>query len=419
MARRPEGPKLKWPDGIVGSGIARVRFTFKARRYDESTGTSDPVEAEDCALRIYADVIQGRVKRVEGTLVHPGTDLAEVWTKWLAAVSPSLGPKTGRTYEVYGRHICRAMPTVGELTDANLGRYQMARLSVVTRETLVKHEQPAARAFFRWAAREGYLSMMPAWPELPKAAAGVRHAMGRKAPTLVLLPAEVEAIIAAHDEPDFFIVAWETALRPDSTIPRLLPSDLLPGQKLSIRAEVDKVRRARVIPVTERAYAALRRSLPFGERDRLEGFKTAVRRALGRDRDHTIYDLKHARITAWVDEGRPLGGISKLTGVSIETLTKRYAHASDAAAEEIILGEFRGEKEESNVIPLFKSDPSVGTTPRPGSENTGESYARKRPNRSKKTASGHHSGNLPQNDPSAEVLAFRAKAAAWFKRGAA
>lgn len=110
------------------------------------------------------------------------------------------------------------------------------------------------------------------------------------------------------------------------------------GRRYDIRAAADKNRLERTIPVSTRARGALERGLPFGAKDRRAGFAGAVRRALGPDRHLTPYDLKHARITAWLNAGEPVGGVAWLTGVSIETLTSRYAHASRQAADQIIRG---------------------------------------------------------------------------------
>lgn len=411
MARRPEGPKLKWPGGKPGSGIARVRFTHAGRRYDESTGTSDVEEAERVKLVIYADIVSGRVRKTgSGVLIHPGTPTLSLWAKWLVAVGPELGKNTDRTYGVYGRHWSRAMPTIGDVTEANIGTYQRQRLTEVKRKTLTK-ELGAGRSFLRWCKEQGFVSEVPRFPPLPKKATGTPHKMGRRKPDYVLSAAEVEAIIAVHPAPDFFIVCWETGLRPDSTVSRLERSDLLPGNRLRIRPEADKNRWGRIIPVSDRAYAALQRSLPFGFKDRIEGWKTASRKAIGRET--TPYDAKHARVTLWVNAGMPLGGISRLTGVSIETLTKVYAHADDASANLIIWGNNGNSQEMSNVIPLRKSQPAVGTTPTRGPGNTEQKASRYRPDRVKRRPEQPNSGGASQNPTAAE---FRAKARAWFRR---
>lgn len=332
MARIAEGWKLVW-----NRGIARVRFTLGGRRHSVSTRSRDPEQAARIAAKIYADFVSGRVKRsASGALVHPATPLDELCADWLDAIANELGDGTGGTYEVYARHWCAAMPTIGDVTSAGIGEYGRARLGSVTRDTVIK-ERGGLRRCLTWFVERGILGDVPEFPALPKKATGKRHAQGRRKPVNVFSPAEVEAILAELPDTsrDFCEALYETGLRPRSTLERLVPGDLTEFG-LHIRAEADKNRWERTIPVSERARAALQRGLPFGRHDRREGFRNAIKRALGDTRTGTVYDLKHARITAMVDAGCPLGGISYLTGVSIETLTSRYAKPTRRAAEDVM-----------------------------------------------------------------------------------
>jgi len=331
MARVAQGWTLRAPEGIF-----YVRFSHAGRRHEISTGARDSVEAARRGARIYSDVVSGALRRSSsGALVHPATPLDELAADWIATIEPELGEGTAVTYEVYVRHWARVMPTIGELGTAGIGEYQRARLRHVTRSTLVK-ELSALRRFATWLVETGSLAAVPEFPKLPRKATGARHAQGRRRPISTPTPQEVEAILVSISRAvarDYFTVLWETALRP-STLDRLEPGDLGPAG-LHIRAVCDKNRWERVVPISQRAREALARSLPFGAHDRRDSFERAVARA-GLSPALTPYDLKHARITAWINEGRPLGGISFLTGVSIETLTKRYAHASRLEAELVL-----------------------------------------------------------------------------------
>ncbi len=415
MARKPEGPKLKWPGGKPGSGLARVRFTFKSRRYDEPTGTSDPEEAERLKWVIHSDIVSGRVKKTtSGALIHPGTELVVLVAKWIVAIRSTIGRKTDKTYTTYGRHWSRSMPTIGDVTEAGLWNYQSKRFGEVVKVTYLK-ERTALKAFLSWCKAQAFISELPTFPPVPKKSQGTRHKSGRRAPVTVMTPAEVELCISGHAEPDFFIVCWETALRPDSTVPQLQPSDLLPNYKLSVRGEVDKNGATRVISVSPRAYEAMKRSLPFGFKHRLAGWKAACMRAIGRAEN--IYSLKHARITWWVNQGMPIGGVSRLTGVSRETLLKRYALDTDEAADRIIWGDSGKPKETSNVVPLRKPGSVVarvgfeGTEdPQFTEENANGSVSKSANSCESKTDSG-----LPHQITPAE---FRARSAAWFRRSA-
>ena len=53
-----------------------------------------------------------------------------------------------------------------------------------------------------------------------------------------------------------------------------------------------------------------------------------------RGRYLTPYDLKHARVTAWLDESANVLGVRFLTGTKLAL--DRYAHASRRAAESVI-----------------------------------------------------------------------------------
>jgi integrase len=332
MARAAEGWKLVW-----NRGVAHVRFTYQGKRHQISTGSRDPEQASTIAARIYADFISGRVKRAaSGALVHPATPLDELCADWLDAIANELGEGTGGTYEVYARHWCAAMPTIGDVSAASIGEYQRARLGVVQRSTVIKERSGLTR-MLTWLIERGVLGEMPDFPSLPKKATGKRHKQGRRRPTNVLTLAEVEAVLEklSARSRDFCVALFETGLRPISTLSRLLPEDLTPFG-LHIRPEADKNRWERTVPLTARARAALERGLPFGRHDRRTGWNRAVALALGATRAATVYDLKHARITSWVDEGRPLGGISYLTGVSVETLTSRYARPTRRAADDVI-----------------------------------------------------------------------------------
>jgi integrase len=107
-----------------------------------------------------------------------------------------------------------------------------------------------------------------------------------------------------------FVFAYETALRP-ATLDLLRWEDVTVAG-LHIRAEVDKNRWQRVVPLSERARAALSAigsgkagQLIFGRHDYRTAFGAAAKAALGEARGATVspYDLKHARVTAWLDEG--------------------------------------------------------------------------------------------------------------------
>jgi integrase len=336
MARIAEGWRLKWKPS-AGGDIAHVRFTHKKRRYEISTGSRDPREATQIAARIYADVIQGRLKRIaSGALVHPATPLDGLCADWLDAIANELGEGTGGTYEVYVRHWCKAMKTLGDVTSASIGDYQRSRLGKVTRSSVTK-ERGALLRCLTWFVERHILAEVPAFPDLPKKSKGKPHPQGRRKPTTVLSAAEVYEVLSECPDTsrDFFVALYETGLRPKSTLERLARADLSPFG-LHIRPECDKNGWERTVPLSDRARRALERGLPFGSADRRTGFRAAVVRALGVSRKVTPYDLKHARVSHWVDEGKSIKGIEFLTGT--RHALDQYAHPTRGAAESVLWG---------------------------------------------------------------------------------
>jgi len=333
MARNPEGWKCK---PKKRTGVYHVRFTYQGIRREVTTGTKDPREASERAPRIYADAIEGRLTFGGVKPSHPGTPLAELTTEWIEAIAPQLGPKTPDTYTVYAGHWIRHFGTIGNITTASIGKYDNKRLASVQRVTLNK-ERFTLGIFLRWCKVEGKIQAVPEFPEINKKATGTPHKQGRAIPGEPPSEDQVEAILGelSGQAQRFHVALYETALRPISTLRRLLPGDLTPFG-LHIRKECDKNRKPRTIPVSTRARLALA-GVPFTE-DHSDAFYAACRRLYGDACPWTPYDLKHSRITRWLDEGKPIGGISELTGVSVATLTKRYAHATRRAAELVLWG---------------------------------------------------------------------------------
>lgn len=354
MARTAEGWKLVWR-----RGVARVRFTHAGGRYEITTGERDPGKAATVAARVYSDVIHGRVKRAEGgTLVHPTTPLEQLISDWLEAIEPELGVGTPGTYTVYGGHWVRHFDTVGQLTDARCADYVRERLRHVQAST-VRKELSALRRFLGWLVERRMLALVPDVPSVPRKALGTKQE-GRRGQSAELTLAEVERILAQLPETTKhrgagqraqnlpvrarFVFLFETALRPQSTVAQLRWGDVT-AFGLHVRPECDKNRWERTVPLSERARAALD-SLPrgepgelvFGAHDLREAFESAVARAFGGQPPTgvTQYALKHARITAWFEEGATVPAVKFLTGITQTKTLDRYMRASRRAAEQLL-----------------------------------------------------------------------------------
>lgn len=354
MARTAEGWKLVWR-----RGIASVRFTHAGERYEISTRSRDPEEASTLGARIYADVIHGRVKRAEGgTLMHPTTPIAELAADWIEAIEPELGAGTPATYTVYASHWVSHFGTLGELTGARCAEYVRERLRKVQAGT-VRKEVSALRRFAGWLVERRAIAQALEVPTVPRKALGTKLE-GRRGKSAELTVDEVNRILAklpettkhrgaGHKAKDIavrarFVVQFETALRPESTISRLRWKDVT-AFGLHIRAECDKNRWERTVPLSQRAREALN-SLPqgeaedliFGDHDLREVFDAAVARAFaGKPPDGvTQYALKHARITAWFEEGADVTAVKFLTGITQTKTLDRYMRPSRRAAEQLL-----------------------------------------------------------------------------------
>ncbi len=111
----------------------------------------------------------------------------------------------------------------------------------------------------------GLVHEAPAMPKLPRRATGTAHPSGRRK-RIDLSPDEMDAIVRALPERTrdgqplqaYFEIMRETGLRP-GTLQRLrAPDDYRPGAEfLRIRAEADKARYAREVPLTDRAREVL------------------------------------------------------------------------------------------------------------------------------------------------------------------
>lgn len=343
MARQAQGWQLVWR-----RGIARVRFSHEGTRHEISTGSRDPREAHRTAARIYSDVVTGRVKRSSGGLAHPQLPLAELAADWIAAIEPELGRGTPDTFTVYAGHWARFFGRVGELSTPRCAQYIRARLREVQAGT-VRKELSALRRFAGWLVERGYLAEAPEVPAVPRKALGTKKEgrRGRAAELtldecralLAALPAMSDAIVLRAR----FVLAFETALRP--TALDLIQWKDITAFGLHLRAEVDKNRWERTVPLSapaREALAGLERGEPdtcvFGKHDLRDSFKAAASAVLGAERGKLVsqYALKHARITSWFEAGADVPAVKFLTGITQTSTLDRYMRASRRSAERLV-----------------------------------------------------------------------------------
>lgn len=349
MGRPAKGWRLSWR-----GDVAYVRFTYRGQEYFLSTGERDPGKAPAECARLYAHVIEhGAPRRSAVALsLQPLDVLFADWLDWTEGI---LDVTTSTTYGGYAsKHFIPRFTNLAATTQlAQVREYIVARLKGGLRSTVQK-EVSALRGFLTWCRDTGIVGELPAWVVLdtrelfPSKAKGVRVGTQRQHAN-ILTPAQVEDFLSSLPEWSErrdrkgkgtyypvrarFVVAYETGLRP-ATLDELLFSDVT-REGIAIRDESDKARFGRLVPITERARAALEGvgapGLVFGKHD----YRTAIRKACikaGIDLRVAPYDFRHTRGTHLADAGAPLTAIGFLHGHTQATTTNKYVRATERSA---------------------------------------------------------------------------------------
>lgn len=345
MGRRARGAggwTVRIPAG-AGRSVYVVRFRHAGRRYELSTGQTDPGLAAAEAARIYADTVSGR------SVARPvSSDLTDTVERYLGALAKQASPKWVEVTAIYFRaHLIPFFRTFERFTPASYGDYGRARLQKVSRPS-VRHELSALRRFVEWCIEQG--TPLPPVPSLPKHGhPGTRAKNARKRQATVVTPAEAKRILAAMPERSprkrewvrpLFIVLWETGLRPVSVLRLEAPLNYTRGAtRLFISREIDKEAFERYVPLTPAARRALDRVCPpDGGRlfpvpqGNLRHWLDAAMKAAGLALDVSPYDFRHSRITDWANAPGPLTGASYLAGHKHASTTALYIRGSEAAA---------------------------------------------------------------------------------------
>lgn len=319
------------------SGTIYVRWAG----VDRSTGTKDPLEALTRAQEMWA-------RRDECTFpAKAAIPLFPVAEAWL--LTHNVDPATANIYKGYARlwdaffHTLDAIP-------GKVDEYSYKRLDEVLRKT-VRKELSALRMFTRWCVRTRRLLRPVEVPLPPREMKGVRVNEERKRTGTLLTVPQVQAVLAAlpeHSERaprfivrDFFIVLYETGLRP-ATVERLRVGKHFREGALYIDEAVDKIRYERVLPVSPECLEALARAAAgkpegaviFGAHD-FRGVLTEAATQAGL-RGVTDYDFRHSRATHLLEAGGTLPGTAFLLGHRQVSTTARYAKPNERAAKETL-----------------------------------------------------------------------------------
>lgn len=382
MARAAEGWSLRLD---AARGVYYVRFRVHGKRVHRSTGESQTSRARVVAARMYATALAGsavqssdsagsRNATTDAARGHPRPLLAhrpllaragpkrgelplrELLDEWLCIIEPELDAQTLATYRLYARtHWCALFTSLSAIDDAAAAAYVRARLRCVRRNT-VKKELSALRRFLRWANDEQLLAGMPRVITPPRSAAGVpyRKGEGRKV-RVDLSESEVARVLAALPERSprgglpvraFFTVMYETSLRRETLWQITAPIDYQRGEAvLRIRDDIDKSRFGRVVPLSERARAALDAVSPevgpiFGRRHfGLSLEKAALLAGLDahRARHLSYHDFRHAALTHLSARTSNLAGLAYLAGHRHLSTTALYTHPNRQAAEALLV----------------------------------------------------------------------------------
>jgi integrase len=233
-----------------------------------------------------------------------------------------------------------------------------ARLKQVSRSTLVKELCQLSR-LAKWAYRRGHLASMPVIDVPDKRKLGTPVDGSRKREFQVFNAGEIECVLRHLPETSRsrkvrgkrypvwarFVVAWETGLRPETIDQLRAPDDYRPGaDELTIRAEADKNRYARSLPLSPAARAALDSVCPqtgliFGSHDYRHVLRTAAKAAgvdALRAKRLSDYDFRHSRLTHLGQVSENVVGIMYIAGHTQLATTSRYVTPPKHAALDVL-----------------------------------------------------------------------------------
>lgn len=345
MARRAEGWRLHRDER---HGYWYVRFRIDGKRHNISTGKKDRREAIEEAQRVYAEALAGRRAQA-----RPRTQaaLTNLWAEWIDSREGLIDELTAEEHERYASAtIVPFFRSLDGITEARAEAYASWRLSSVSRSTVCK-ELSAVRVFVKWCKARGHIATLPHIPNPPTKAAGKNPSPKIR---VELTPDQIEVFIAAlpvrtkrgkHPARAFARVMWETGLRYSTLTGIRTPEDYRRGDEaLQIRAEIDKARFGRRLPLSQAAREALDEACPdvgliFGPMDLRATFRAAAK-AIGlpeREAQHlSHHDLRHARLTLWGGSSTDLRGMAYLAGHKHVTTTALYIHSGEEAARGVL-----------------------------------------------------------------------------------
>lgn len=245
----------------------------------------------------------------------------------------------------YLKHFKTAWRFVADVSEASISQYKKTRLDVVKQNTLHK-ELVVLHQFLEWCKKEGHIAIVPQFT-LPSG----KSMFKARPPTR----AEVEIIFARLPDwkksyginkqhrpvREFFTFLYFQALRWGS-VEKAEWSDIFVEDDrwyFRIRAEIDKSRYDRVVPLHKRSVEALlslgiqNTGLIFGAHD-YRRILCAVLKGIG-FRHIRMHDFRHARIDELVQRTRDISGVQFLAGHKDLKTTQHYMHPDTKRVERI------------------------------------------------------------------------------------
>ncbi len=302
----------------------RIRTAIRSGTFRPAL-TSSPALTSVLTFRAFAEV--WKVRR--GCQLASGRDdiyrLATICAFTLPGVEPAttLGDKS-----------------LDAITTDDVEVFRDARKAKGLSASAINHDLRLLRKMFNWAIRKGYVTRTP-FKVGSEAAIGLEREIPRNK-RLQDADAEQRLLDAANPHLRGVITAMlDTACRPGEILSLQWRDVSLDRRELTIRAEKEKTRRERIIPISTRLMAILemRREDPAGCEHPPDGYVfgdalgrrvKSVQGAWANARkaaslgDFQLRDLRHEAASRFDEAGVPIVYVSSLLGHSNLSTTSRY-----------------------------------------------------------------------------------------------
>lgn len=343
MGRKAQGWSLR---ADPRTGVFFVRFRHGGRRFNRSTRETDARRAQERAAAIFRRVTSGR----EGRRLSSSAPLDELFALFLAEKIAS--DETIAMMLMHVKvHLLPFFPTLDSIDSIGVEAYTAERLRKVRRSTLCK-ELSTLRQFVVWCRKRGVIETTVEVPAPPKKATGTAHKNGNQVRVEMSheMAEQILQLLPEHSPRTkfpvraFFTVMRDTGLRYRTLSELRAPDDFHVGAEgLRVRAETDKARFGRTIPLTPRARAALESCCPesgpiFGRASMVASLRKAAREAGMPEHQvkHLRYhDFRHLAGTEMGSVG-DLPTVAFLLGHKHVTTTAKYVHASRSRAAKVL-----------------------------------------------------------------------------------